>query len=463
MIVLIILLNSKNGSSLTKFHGTLHFGINLPEGNALIATKEIAQDDLLLKIPSRLMLSTRSSLEISSELNKLLDEEIVRLVPSLGLALRLIYEKNKLNSFWAPYIKILPEKYTNALYYTFDEIALLKGSLVLPDAVKFVKTKVREYSFVYNAIKNLKSHILNEFTFTWAEYRWAASAVASRQNMLPIDGQNMLVLIPFWDLANHSQGKVTTFYDEKTRELECQAMTNFKKGDQITIFYGVRPNYELFLLQGFVYDNNQHDAVKLKFDIPANTNANYDLRAAKIEILKQTELVGEGNNVDETVLPKNPGPQALLPIYRTLSLTEEDIVLLQKKLQEEKVEPNDNEEKKPDSTIPVPGAPDTKLSVQQIAKVLRGGPLSEANEKLAQDSLLAKLQALLAAYPTSFEEDQQLLKEKTDLTTHARTCIALRASEKKLIDSAIKQLSGEAPSSEKKKKKKKKKKPASNN
>ena len=49
------------------------------------------------------------------------------------------------------------------------------------------------------------------------------------------------------------------------------------------------------------------------------------------------------------------------------------------------------------------------------------------------------------------------------MTGYSRLCIAMRLSEKKLIESAIKQMQGEEPSGTDKKKKKKKKKKANNN
>lgn len=42
-------------------------------------------------------------------------------------------------------------------------------------------------------------------------FRWATSAVMTRQNFVPsADGNGMITaLIPMWDMANHSNGKVS--------------------------------------------------------------------------------------------------------------------------------------------------------------------------------------------------------------------------------------------------------------
>lgn len=43
--------------------------------------------------------------------------------------------------------------------------------------------------------------------------RWAASTVMTRQNFVPSKDSTAMInaLIPMWDMANHSNGKVTIF------------------------------------------------------------------------------------------------------------------------------------------------------------------------------------------------------------------------------------------------------------
>ena len=51
--------------------------------------------------------------------------------------------------------------------------------------------------------------------FHLVDFKWAVSCVMSRQNKVPVGRalshlykENQLVLIPLWDMANHTQGRV---------------------------------------------------------------------------------------------------------------------------------------------------------------------------------------------------------------------------------------------------------------
>ena len=55
----------------------------------------------------------------------------------------------------------------------------------------------------------------------------------------------MTALIPFWDLANHDNGEISTDFDPETESTSCMAHKDFKSGDQFTIFYGIRTNVDL--------------------------------------------------------------------------------------------------------------------------------------------------------------------------------------------------------------------------
>ena len=46
--------------------------------------------------------------------------------------------------------------------------------------------------------------------FNYSDFVWAVSCIMSRQNKIPSKetSEPVLVLIPFWDMANHSPGKV---------------------------------------------------------------------------------------------------------------------------------------------------------------------------------------------------------------------------------------------------------------
>ena len=57
--------------------------------------------------------------------------------------------------------------------------------------------------------------------------------------------KSITALIPFWDLANHSNGELSTDFDPESQSTSCMAHKDFKAGDQFTIYYGTRTNVDL--------------------------------------------------------------------------------------------------------------------------------------------------------------------------------------------------------------------------
>lgn len=98
-----------------------------------------------------------------------------------------------------------------------------------------------------------------------AHCSWAVSTVMTRQNAIPLgqvtkddaatsptteDESQTPALIPFWDLANHIDGHVTTSYNDKDHHIEATTLTDVRKGEQIFIHYGNRNNANLLVHNG---------------------------------------------------------------------------------------------------------------------------------------------------------------------------------------------------------------------
>lgn len=64
--------------------------------------------------------------------------------------------------------------------------------------------------------------------------------------------ESVIALIPFWDMANHKNGKVTTSYNCEKSQIESTALFNYAKGDQIFIYYCDKPNFDMLNHNGYV-------------------------------------------------------------------------------------------------------------------------------------------------------------------------------------------------------------------
>lgn len=76
----------------------------------------------------------------------------------------------------------------------------------------------------------------------------------------------------------------STTYRVETESCVCIAPRNYAKGEQINIFYGERSNADFLVHNGFVYPENHHDVLKIKFGI--SNSDSYMLRLALLRKLK---------------------------------------------------------------------------------------------------------------------------------------------------------------------------------
>ncbi|KAH0821472.1 hypothetical protein GEV33_001319 [Tenebrio molitor] len=95
---------------------------------------------------------------------------------------------------------------------------------------------------------------------------WAVSTVMTRQNTVPFQ-EDYHALIPLWDMCNHTNGTISTAYNPVLDRSECLALKNFKAGEQLFIFYGSRSNADLFVHNGFVYEDNDYDVYWMRLGV----------------------------------------------------------------------------------------------------------------------------------------------------------------------------------------------------
>lgn len=105
----------------------------------LVATKDIKKDDLLFSIPHRLIMSEESVENVRTTFKT-----------NLQLAFSLMLEFLKPNSFWKPYIDLLPDTYNTVLYYNIDQMAQLRGSNCFSGALKHCRLIAKCYTYIYH-------------------------------------------------------------------------------------------------------------------------------------------------------------------------------------------------------------------------------------------------------------------------------------------------------------------------
>jgi len=359
---------------------------DLPEGCGLITTKDIQVKDKFLTIPQNIIMSTHTA-DIAG-ISKIQSEAIQRM-PSVKLAVYLLLEKHKkTKSFWKEYIDVLPRSLSLPLFWTTEELLALKGTSVYGTAIQQQVNTLMQYLNIRQALQATRKKDLAAFTYE--EFRWAVGIIMSRQNFVPIDGTPQICLIPFWDMLNHDEGVMTTFYNQETASTECHAMRNYKKGEQMFIYYGERANSKLLLYQGFVFSKNKYKSFTFHHKA---LNENDKFKPAKQVFLSKHDL--------------NPN---------TLQIQGSDDVLNWSSM----------------VTLRTASATGEELKKQNALEKPEGQELSLANEVAATEQFLAAIESIKA-----WKQNQYVEIPETADSLHFTFARSLRQEEEEIIAAGV--------------------------
>ncbi|RXM96152.1 Histone-lysine N-methyltransferase setd3 [Acipenser ruthenus] len=209
---------------------------------------------------------------------------------------------------------------------------------------------------------------------------WAVSSVMTRQNQIPTEDGNRvtLALIPLWDMCNHTNGL-------------------------IYIFYGTRSNAEFVIHNGFFFDNNSHDRVKIKLGVSKSER----LYAMKAEVLARAGI--PSSSIFALHCSEPPISAQLLAFLRVFCMSEDELK-------------------------------EYLVGEHAIDKIFTLGnaefPVSWDNEIKLWTFLETRAALLLKTYKTTSEADRSLL-EKPDLSFHFKIAIKLRLAEKEILEKAV--------------------------
>ncbi|XP_075252655.1 actin-histidine N-methyltransferase-like [Convolutriloba macropyga] len=320
----------------------------------LVACSKVEQDDKVLTIPRKCMMvgdveisKCGDNAEHGNVITKLFksDQRLFTEVPSLKLTMVLLYElfENKEKSKWRHYINVLPKQYLMVLYFSkpsFKNLHLGSSSGEL--TLSLYRNISRQYCLIFSKLASIapKSNLAQNFSYE--AFRWAVCTVMSRQNKIPsgkvANGKTMqsdqLALIPLWDLANHKQSHMTTFYNSETNTIECLATEGLEIGDKFEIHYGNRTNSSFMMYQGFVPDKNIHNQVTVTLGISSKDS----LCRTKSQILLDHQIPSCGKFSLHTSYHEIPFTRDLLIFSRVFNLDKDELglVMIQKDLVEKR-------------------------------------------------------------------------------------------------------------------------------
>uniref|UniRef100_A0A8C2GNJ0 protein-histidine N-methyltransferase n=1 Tax=Cyprinus carpio TaxID=7962 RepID=A0A8C2GNJ0_CYPCA len=318
------------------------------EGYGLKAAKDIKAEELFLWIPRKMLMTVESAK--NSVLGPLYSQDrILQAMGNVTLALHLLCERANPSSPWLPYIKTLPADYDTPLYFEEDEVRHLLATQAIQDVLSQYKNTARQYAYFYKVIH------------------------------------------------------ITTGYNLEDDRCECVALKDYKEAEQIYIFYGTRSNAEFVIHNGFFFEDNAHDRVKIKLGVSKSER----LYAMKAEVLARAGI--PASSIFALHCSEPPISAQLLAFLRVFCMTEEELR-------------------------------DYLVGDHAINKIFTLGntefPVSWENEIKLWTFLETRAALLLKTYKTTSEEDRSML-EKPDLSLHSRIAIKLRLAEKEILERAV--------------------------
>ena len=364
----------------------------------VLAKSKILKDEIIMTIPKECLISLETALEtnIGKEIGKFMYSELTSPKHCLLTSFLLTEEKNPK---WKFYFDLLPTDYSNfPIFYTQKELDYLKGSSFLNQIYdKKIDMKL-DYEKLCKFIPSFNQ-------FSYKKFCEARMMISSRIFGIQIGENKTDVLAPFADLLNHKRPRQTQwYYDNVLESFVIQAIEDIDKGSEIFDSYGKKTNSRFLLNYGFALDNNDSS----EYPLTVFFNDSYPLFDIKKNLFhNENEYVRVFNlniNIYESQLLE------LLSFLRFM-LFDGDVNFLYKAMTS-----NDN-------LI----YDDISLTFYYIS------PISKELEIKVLKHLILLCKKALNNYPTTYEEDEYIIKNKKNISFNYRNCLLLLMSEKSVL------------------------------
>ncbi|CUS15322.1 unnamed protein product [Tuber aestivum] len=177
-------------------------------------------------------------------------------------------------SFWWPYLRILPREFDTPLYFSDEDFKYLQGCNLEVNGVEARRLVWREEFGA--AVATLRGEGYETEHCTWELYLWASTIFTSRSfsgKLMNWDQETiheddtMPVLFPLIDSLNHYPITKVTWQPSDTF-LRIISGAGVSAGAEVYNNYGPKTNEELLMGYGFTLLQNPFDTVLLKFSPP---------------------------------------------------------------------------------------------------------------------------------------------------------------------------------------------------
>lgn len=313
-----------------------------------VAIKSLTQGEVYIDVPETDCLTASAARREIATAVRSLDDFHAILVFLVKCVVALIGSDgnvNTTNNQFGPYLALLPgvdEIISFALGITLDQdhdlsaqsppllwanlpteaatfaLDRLEGSALMVALPAYVTSTHRIYNAILQRINRRALGVTvrhPDVTLSWPVFRWAAQILDSRS--IWWNGQRHLV--PMLDLVNAADAseippgasvhRTTTVVRDRKRFAITSAAWQFDQGEQVLENYG-QPNHILYLYHGFALTANDHDCVRLDFEITMapDSDALLDSENPESTTVKQRLLIFGFSSLDYTTCVTSGSP-----------------------------------------------------------------------------------------------------------------------------------------------------------
>ena len=309
------------------------------------------------------------------------------------LAAYLLQERHNPNSFWKPYLRILPQHYRNMpIFFEGADLDLLRGSFSLRKIIDRQEELKDEF-------ENICRHVPEFRQFGLEEFVWARLVVITRIFGLVVAGNKTDGLVPMADMLNHKRPRETSWtFDDARGSFTITSLKPMARGEQIFDSYGRKCNSRFFVNYGFSLEDNEDNQIAVYLGLPRD-DPHY---AMKCRYLGGPRAGAQLQRFQIPVDYKEKATKEAFSFLRFAHAKDSELLLLS------------SEEK--------------ELNVKDIA------PLSIRNELSVVKHLARVCAACLREFDSTVEEDERLLREDGGrrLSMNERNAVLMRKGEKEV-------------------------------
>lgn len=350
------------------------------ERPTMVATRDLAAGELVMRVPRRLLLSVDTA--VHSSIGYQL--KAARIDTDRAYLAAWMAQARRRPSYWQPMLEAAGDFSHLPEHFGRVDWELLRGSQVHRLARESRSRMLQTFRSIGDTTPRGQRLRLRDFAWGW---QMAAQAFRTQ-----IDGAAKSAMVPFGDLFVHSHDANCTCGSDRSEAFQVVTARDVKCGTPLTISYGELPNPILMARYGLSIEDNPHEAVALPVPVP---KAHW-VHAIAPELTGRRD-VPEFRLTDDL---RNPGFLGLLMLLRLLSL---------------------------------PGRESARRHLDGAAWFDCRPPLDLANELAAMRRLEALCDATLAAFSCDPAGDDMLL-QTSQLGPRQRHAIVTRRGEKRLLE-----------------------------